>query len=86
MLSFIAILLTALTAFFGAPWWIIAVGGTAIAIVSIGDHRHARQQLSASTFGGAVAREAIAVSVAHATAAAAAAYVLGFATRLIVAA
>jgi len=85
MLSFIAILVTALATFFGTPWWIIAVGATLIAIASHEDHRASRQQLASSPLGAAVAREAIAYSIAHATAAAVAAYVLGAATRLIVA-
>jgi len=85
MLCFIAILLSAIAAFFGAPWWTIIVGATVIAIVSVGDHRDARLQLAGLPLGGAVAREAIAFSIAHATAAAVAAYALGTATRMVVA-
>lgn len=82
MLAFTTILATAIAAYFAAPWWVIGVGAGVLAGISVVEHRGERSRLATSGLGAMAAREAVAYSVLHATAAAVSAYGLGAVTRL----
>jgi hypothetical protein len=81
MLAYIAIVSTATAAYFGAPIWTFLVGAAALILLSAIEHREL-----VGYYGKPYARSAIAwaawQSAGHAMLASAAAYLLGYLTRL----
>jgi hypothetical protein len=81
MPQFVAILATAVAAYWTAPWWMVLFGALVLFRASCVQHSSVRAQLrglSATALFGA----GYVISAGHALAIASAAYILGMVTRL----
>jgi hypothetical protein len=81
MLAYIAIVSTATAAYFGAPIWSFLIGTIALMLLSAIEHRHLAVGLS-RPYGPSLLSWAAWQSAGNAMLASAAAYLLGYLTRL----